>query len=230
MPIQILNKYQIEFLKVFSTNTWSKDFYLAGGTALAHYHFQHRLSDDLDFFSPKPFSVTTIGLFLQNIKKPLKIKDISKQHLYDRYIYTLHYQDGFELKVEFTLYFKPHYPLQQDKTLHIQVENKQDIFLDKLAAVMDRTEIKDYVDIYTLYPHIKNKNATDLRFFESIAPTFEKKFGYKIIMSVLAYCFFRGTELAYDALKNHMQKPLNIDQLKKFFLSLSNALKKNSLE
>src|SRR5438874_2403953 len=31
---------------------WLKDFYLAGGTALALY-YGHRLSVDLDFFSPK---------------------------------------------------------------------------------------------------------------------------------------------------------------------------------
>ena len=33
------------------------DFYLAGGTALSLFYFQHRLSVDLDFFAPaKEFS------------------------------------------------------------------------------------------------------------------------------------------------------------------------------
>ena len=34
------------------------DCYLAGGTAL-YFHLHHRLSVDLDFFSPKPFSPET---------------------------------------------------------------------------------------------------------------------------------------------------------------------------
>ena len=52
------------------------DFYLAGGTALSLFYFQHRLSVDLDFFTAK-FSIKRINevvSYLQNkLNKKIKL-------------------------------------------------------------------------------------------------------------------------------------------------------------
>ncbi|MDI6732200.1 MAG: nucleotidyl transferase AbiEii/AbiGii toxin family protein [Candidatus Margulisbacteria bacterium] len=43
-----LNNRQNKVLKILSEKV--DNFYLSGGTALAKYYFQHRNSEDLDFF------------------------------------------------------------------------------------------------------------------------------------------------------------------------------------
>jgi hypothetical protein len=48
-----------------------KQFYLAGGTALA-LQWGHRISVDLDFFTPEPFDANVVlGLLLSTVKAQL---------------------------------------------------------------------------------------------------------------------------------------------------------------
>jgi hypothetical protein len=49
-----LSKKQIKVLKALGPHMAPKGFYLAGGTALA-IHYGHRLSVDLDWFTPQSF-------------------------------------------------------------------------------------------------------------------------------------------------------------------------------
>lgn len=44
-----LLEYQNKVLKLFTGKM--EDFYLAGGTALSRFYFNHRISYDLDFFT-----------------------------------------------------------------------------------------------------------------------------------------------------------------------------------
>ena len=48
----LLYPLQDKFLAFFSEYNNEK-FYLTGGTALSRFYFQHRYSEDLDFFSAK---------------------------------------------------------------------------------------------------------------------------------------------------------------------------------
>lgn len=52
--VEGLLKKQIKVLKALGPHMAPKGFYLAGGTALA-IHYGHRISVDLDWFSPEPF-------------------------------------------------------------------------------------------------------------------------------------------------------------------------------
>ena len=47
----VLSDFQKKALNLFKTSVLAKNFYLAGGTALAEYYLQHRKSEDLDFFT-----------------------------------------------------------------------------------------------------------------------------------------------------------------------------------
>lgn len=53
-----------------------KDFYLTGGTALAEYYFRHRISDDLDFFTPYDPDTTFLRAFAGRLKKILGARSI----------------------------------------------------------------------------------------------------------------------------------------------------------
>lgn len=46
---KILTALQSNFLREFFDRT--QEFYLTGGTALSAFYLQHRLSEDLDFFT-----------------------------------------------------------------------------------------------------------------------------------------------------------------------------------
>lgn len=229
MWVSILNSYQIAFLKLLSIAEWSKDFYLAWWTALA-IHFHHRLSDDLDFFSQKLFASQMIDAFLQDNKTNLNIKNFSKQKLYDRNIYFLDYTDWFQLKIEFTPYFKPCYPLIKDKTLWVFLEDISDTFLDKIAAMLDRIEVKDYVDFYYLYQSLKPKNQTDKKFLATILISFEKKFWYTIFLISCIHIFLKASNLVYDAIIPNMKKNLKIWDLKSFYLKIAVSLKEDPFE
>jgi hypothetical protein len=52
--VEGLPKKQIKVLKAMGPHMAPKGFYLAGGTALA-IHYGHRISVDLDWFTPQPF-------------------------------------------------------------------------------------------------------------------------------------------------------------------------------
>jgi len=47
----ILTPFQQQLLRAIGQTQIAENFYLTGGTALAAYFLQHRLSEDLDFFS-----------------------------------------------------------------------------------------------------------------------------------------------------------------------------------
>ncbi len=64
MAKTILSANQIKILEAISAdNEICQSFYLTGGTALAEYYLQHRLSEDLDFFSEKEFDIQAINVF-----------------------------------------------------------------------------------------------------------------------------------------------------------------------
>lgn len=63
----ILNNYQIETLAFLKQDPYIMDnFWFSGGTALAEGYLQHRLSDDLDFFTTNAVNSFTIDTHFNN--------------------------------------------------------------------------------------------------------------------------------------------------------------------
>jgi len=140
--VTILTEGQIEFLKALKKSNLSKSFYLTRGTALSQYYLKHRISEDLDFFTEKNFSVNEVISFLKKCKF---ISDIKYNSFYDRRIFILTTNKGI-LKTEFSFYpFKHIKPPNYIDGLYI--DSREDIFVNKLTAISERREVKDYVDI-----------------------------------------------------------------------------------
>src|SRR5437667_12258111 len=78
-------------------------FYLSGGTALAEFYLQHRLSEDLDFFSMEEVDSINIQVGLKSIQEKAGIDKIDFQQSFNRNLFFLHHKDGF-IKIEFTYY------------------------------------------------------------------------------------------------------------------------------
>lgn len=110
-------------------------FYLAGGTGLA-LHLGHRRSEDLDFFSRRPFRPSALPQALETVNTP--------QHLSLGQGSVECWLGGF--KVQWL-----HYPYRQLKKLH-QTElgplaDPLDIALMKLTAVSQRGSKRDFIDL-----------------------------------------------------------------------------------
>lgn len=130
-------------LKAFGQLSFIKDFYLAGGTALA-LQIGHRLSTDLDWFSPTNF------LSVQDRESLIR----HLQHL-DPAVRVVSEQDGMLfvcfLDTDVSFIFQQH-PLVGDTATFqgVRIASPTDIGLMKLAAINSRGTRRDFVDIYCL--------------------------------------------------------------------------------
>ncbi len=116
-----------------------KDFYLAGGTALALY-FGHRFSVDLDWFAEK-FDYTPI--FRRQLEKLGKLSiDSESKNTFNGAL------NGVKIS-----FFKYPYPLISSKNQYkknIFLAGIPDIAAMKLEAISSRGSYKDFIDIYFL--------------------------------------------------------------------------------
>ena len=125
-------------------------FWLAGGTALAEFYLKHRKSRDLDFFtdSREDFK-TAVREFESTAQKTGIELDVDKKtDTFARYTCTI---DDEAIKVEFCVDAPYRFQPTVESPLGIRVENSIDIACNKLSALYDRFEIRDYVDVYFIH-------------------------------------------------------------------------------
>ncbi len=166
----ILTKNQQIFLNKLKEDSYLPQiFYLTGGTALAEFYLHHRLSEDLDFFTDKEFDERKVDFFINKMRTELKAVEVNREHIFDRFIYIFDFSSGV-LKVEFVKYEFPNLkPLQIFDRLF--VADIYDIAVNKLFTILDRTEAKDYVDLYFLLKRYG---------LEKLLAGVQKKYGFKI--------------------------------------------------
>lgn len=165
----VLTERQRTALRLFAAERDLADaFVLSGGTALAEYYLRHRRSEDLDFFTQGEVDRPRIERFIARLKTELGARGVQANKLYDRRIFILLFPGGEELKMEFTVFpfERLEEPMRQGGIL---IESLRDIGAGKLAAMLDRFEAKDYVDLYFLL-----KERTDIRTLWNDA---QRKFG-----------------------------------------------------
>ncbi len=127
-----------------------KDFYLAGGTALA-LHLGHRLSVDLDFFSENEFNVVHLTKEVLEIPNSAAVKSERR---------TLKVAVG-NSSVSFF-----HYPyvLLEKCTIWkgIRLASSEDILCMKMIAISQRAEKKDFFDLLELLKHFTPEQIKEL--------------------------------------------------------------------
>ncbi|MCD6311536.1 MAG: nucleotidyl transferase AbiEii/AbiGii toxin family protein, partial [Elusimicrobia bacterium] len=168
MKRRATEKYQDRVLKLLSGK--ADDFYLAGGTSLAKFYFQHRLSDDLDFFTSefKYKRVVEMVKFLSgklNKKIELIAEQINDDKMSKIMVYVIPISTNSFLKIDFVednvKLLKPLKSVDGIFTLSLE-----DIYLRKIYAAAGfiekinvtgnivlaggRQEAKDFYDIYFL--------------------------------------------------------------------------------
>lgn len=144
----ILSKNQLDLLKIISHDKNICDFfYLTGGTALAEYYLQHRLSEDLDFFSEREFDAQMIFVFWKKAQRNANIKKIDFQQSFNRNLFFLYLNDGEIIKTEFTYFPFPRIE-QKKKIDKLAVDSLLDIAVNKVFTVYQKPRSRDFIDLY----------------------------------------------------------------------------------
>ncbi len=149
MFYDILDKKRLAILPYFKN--FKKDFYLAGGTALA-LQLGHRDSIDFDFFSNK--NIDTEKLF-SKIKLIFKNHEIIKVQD-EKNTLTVFIDDNIKLS-----FFTYDYKLIK-KTInedYFNIASILDIACMKLSAIISRATNKDYIDLYFIFKEIPLKDV-----------------------------------------------------------------------
>lgn len=216
MEQEVLTAAQKKALTAIGEEKELGAFYLTGGTALAAYYFQHRVSDDLDFFTPDDLKTDFLHEFAERFKTRLGARAMNFMRLYDRYQFTFALENE-ELKIEFVKYaFKQlEEPAARDG---IRIDSLRDIAANKLMTLVERFDPKDFVDMYYL---LQKYNL------DSIRGDVEKKFGMTMDTIFLAGEFAKARRIT--ALP-HMIKPLAVEALKEFFGEQTLQLKPRIIE
>ncbi|MBT9164735.1 MAG: hypothetical protein DDT23_00740 [candidate division WS2 bacterium] len=163
-----------------------KTFYLSGGTALAEFYLQHRLSEDLDFFSEEEFEPEGVSTVLKKIQKVAGIVSVRYEQSFNRNLFFLELEDD-EIKTEFTYYPFPRIE-QKKKIGNLHIDSLIDIAVNKVFTIYQKPRSRDYIDLYCI---IKRESWT-------IADLVKKariKFDYHIDPLQLGAQFVRAQEL-----------------------------------
>lgn len=194
---------QIIFDEVSKDKYLRSNFYLTGGTALSAFYLNHRESEDLDFFSEKPYNnlfvLERVTKWAQKYKAKLEQRSVE-----DLQIFNLTFRKDNKTKVDFSSY--PYIRIKKGKKVQgIDIDSKIDIAINKLLTINQRTEVKDFVDLYFL---LKKFSLWDL------VDGVKIKFGLKLEPVMIGSNFLKvdGFEVLPE-----MRMPLQLQELQDFF-------------
>lgn len=149
--MDILDNLQKAFLKEFSKTALAKDFFLTGGTALSAFYLKHRHSEDLDFFTTAHVNLNHVPPILNNIASKMGASIEFKRLLGTFLECFVTKGGGKSAKMDFAI--DTPFRLQGlvlNKEYNILIDDELDIACNKVSALFDRAEAKDFVDVFFL--------------------------------------------------------------------------------
>lgn len=205
--ISILTKEQKILLDLITHNNYlSTNYYFTGGTALSEFYLHHRYSDDLDFFSRDDIDQQVIFGLMTKWGKQCDFR-FESRFVEVVYRFKITFRSGSNYMVDFGHYAYNQLETEKKKYGFMSINSLRDIASNKLFTINQRTDVKDFVDLYFL--------LDDYYTLWDLIYSAEKKFkqaGFDILL------------LAQDLLKvedftslPRMIKPLTLLQLKQFF-------------
>lgn len=209
----ILTPLQLDFLRTFfRTNC---DFFLTGGTALAAFYLQHRLSKDLDLFTTKPGLVENISEPVRHLVSQLSLRIVSVESPppgdFRRFIFHSE-AHGETLRVDFVKDIQTQFG-QRQEIEGIIVDSLENIGSNKICAIFTMMDLRHFVDLYFILPHYS--------FEHLFAQAKQKDLGLSEFWFAQA---LRVIEQYEEADLPEMLKPITLRELKEFFLHLSKQL------
>jgi len=216
--ISILTQEQKNILAGLGKSAYiCRNFYFTGGTALAQFYLGHRYSDDLDLFSPQKFDNQIVLTLMTDLGR--KYRFTFDSHFVETvYIFNLAFENKKRLKIDFTYY--PYSLINKGKSYEgITIDSLLDIAVNKLLTVNQRSNVKDFVDLYFLL----QKQFTVWDLIDGV----RKKFAMKIEPLLLAQDFLKVEDFDYLP---KMVKPLNLIDLQEFFREKAKKIGKTAIK
>ena len=147
----ILGDFQKKTIALFKKTPLAKTFYLAGGTALSEFYFQHRKSEDLDFFSEKELSLPSLKKFAGSIQSRIPLDKVEFQSGFGLFTFFF-YPKGevAKYKIDFGQY--PFNTIEKPRNVSgLLVESLYDIAVDKAHTISVRPRLRDFIDLYFIF-------------------------------------------------------------------------------
>ncbi|MGB2911210.1 MAG: nucleotidyl transferase AbiEii/AbiGii toxin family protein [Anaerolineales bacterium] len=211
--MELLTPLQKQLLKSIGVSPIRDQFYLTGGTALSAFYLHHRYSEVLDFFTADPLAVTRVAPVLQDIAQGLNAQVSFTRSLGSFLECFFEGDSGERFKMDFAQ-DSPYrlQPTKLDTEYDVYVDNVTDIACNKLSALFDRAEPKDFVDVFFVCQEL-------MPFTELEELVHQKHVGIDDYW--LAVAIQRVSQVG---ILPRMIKPLDLDELKAFFLSLAREI------
>lgn len=214
--IDFTPKQQIIFDEFKKSRFLKQNFYFTGGTALSAVYLHHRLSEDLDFFSEEKFDTLPIANLVTKWGQKLKFKIDSREEEVVR-VFLLQFQDKEKLKVDFGYY--PYKRLKPGMVIDsVKIDSLFDIAVNKLQTIHQRSNAKDFVDLYFLF-----KQFTVWDLIEGV----RVKFRMEVDPYTIATAYLKAEK--FDSLPE-MLIPLDLEELRNFYTDLAEKLGKRITE
>jgi len=214
----ILTPKQSQFLELASVEKQIvKHFYLTGGTALAAFYYQHRLSEDIDLFCEKrEVDPNVAEALVRKLTSKLGVTEVKRSQFLGLVSFLLIYPDGEQLKIDFNYY---PFPRIEKGTLfkQLSIDSIYDIAVNKVHTMFIRPRSRDYLDLYTIF---QRENYT----LDKLILDAKAKFDWDIDRPTLASQFMRVKDL--NELPT-MLVPFDRDKMVEFYFSLAKSLKKD---
>jgi hypothetical protein len=186
-------------------------FFLTGGSALGAFHLRHRTSLDLDLFTPDAHEFGIVDTVVAGAAADLGLsaKSLRTATGFRRILFE---GDGEQVVVDFVLDLAPAVDPSKDVVGGLRVDTLREIAVNKLCALLGRSETKDLVDLL----FIARAGVDPL----GLIPLAARKDG-GLTPGALAYSL---TSVPLDRLPQGLVVPLDGAELREFRDRLAEAL------
>jgi predicted nucleotidyltransferase component of viral defense system len=211
--MDLLTPLQRKLLAEIGESPLQDEFFLTGGTALAALYLHHRYSVVLDLFTENPAAVAQVVPTMREIADRLELEITFTRTLstfLEAFVASL---DGERVEFDFAQ-DSPYRlePIRFDPELQLAVDNPTDIACNKLSALFDRAEPKDFVDVYFIVREF-------LPFEQLVTLARRKHVGMDDYWLAMALA-----QVEKISVLPRMVKPLSLDELEAFFLARAKEL------
>ncbi|OHA26543.1 MAG: hypothetical protein A3C06_03130 [Candidatus Taylorbacteria bacterium RIFCSPHIGHO2_02_FULL_46_13] len=216
----ILSENQVKILSLLSEESLiTNSFYLSGGTALAEFYLEHRLSEDLDFFSEKEFDPLFISSTFKKLQSETGAQKVRYEQSFNRNLFFLELANE-TIKTEFT-YF-PFTRIESKKQFgKLYIDSLIDIAVNKIFTIYQRPRSRDFIDLYCILMSEKSWGIDEL------AKKAQIKFDTSIDSLQLSSQFVKS-----EILKDYpnMIKKIDEKEWQDFFMKEAKRLVESKLE
>lgn len=204
-----LTAAQRRFLQALSESELASQYYLSGGTALSAFYLHHRRSEDLDFFTPDAVDSSAVLRLASAVAEGPIVPRRHEGRL------GLIVPIGSEtVRVEFVRYDHPPIEPPAPQLGSLRVDGLRDILANKLSAIVDRAEAKDFVDVYFLI------KRAGLSLEQGIEDT-KRKFGWPALELLLQSAFLKAERLTAWP---EVEPPIDVEELRRAFRAWAKGL------